>query len=87
MMMKNQKQEAGSPLASQQDVQRLLGDLDATIVSVIMTLAPSTAEIEEVALWISGEGEALPERHQPASKVKAILDLVVMDEDEERYER
>jgi hypothetical protein len=49
-----------------------------------MALGPTLAEAEEAALWTAGEGETLPEPHQPGSIVAQILDLVVPEEDEER---
>jgi hypothetical protein len=85
--MNNAKQEVTLPIATPEDLQRLLGDLDGATISAIMTLAPSMAEIEKAALWVVGEGETMPARQQPQGKIKAILDLIVVVEEEEQRER
>ena len=82
--MKNPKPGSNAAAATPQDVQRLLGDLDQATLAAIMALLPTLAEVETAALWAAGEGETLPERHQPRRIVEAILDLIAVDEDEER---
>src|SRR5947209_47141 len=58
------------------DVQRLLGDLDATKIAAILALQPSLAELEEVAAWLSGEGDVpAQEGHPLAGKAAAIFDI------------
>ena len=81
--MKKQKLHEQS-LASSADILRLFGELDASTISAVMALGPTLAEAEEAALWTAGEGETLPEPHQPGSIVAQILDLVVPEEDDER---
>ena len=63
--MSNPKLDGQSPLATPGDIQRLLGNLEASAVSAILALTPTIAEVEEAALWAEGEGETLTERHQP----------------------
>jgi hypothetical protein len=82
-IMTDPKLEASFPAATAQDVKRLLGDFDASTLTAMLALTPTVAEIEEVALWVAGEGETLPMRHQPRSVVQAIIDLIVTDNDEE----
>ena len=82
--MKNPKPGGNTAAATSQDVRRLLGDQDLATLTAIMALSPSLAEVEAAALWAAGEGETLPERHQPRRIVEAILDLIAVDEDEER---
>lgn len=85
--MSNPKLDGQSPLATPGDVQRLLGDLEASVVSGILALTPTIADVEETALWAEGEGETLTERRQPRRTIEAILDLITVDEDEERREQ
>ena len=72
------------PTATSADIQRLLGDLDASTIAALMALAPTLADVEAAALWAAGEDETLPEPHRPRSVVAQILDLVAPEEDEER---
>ena len=81
--MKKQKLHE-RPLASSADIQRLFGEFDASTISAVMGLGPTLAEAEEAALWTAGEGETLPEPHQPGSVIAQILDLVAPEEDDER---
>ena len=85
--MSNPKLDGRSPLAAPGDIQRLLGDLEASVVSEILALSPTIADVEEAALWAEGEGETLAERHQPRTTIGAILDLITVGEDEERREQ
>lgn len=82
--MHNPKLKGQLPPATAGDVQRLLGNLEASTVSAILALTPTIAEVEEAALWAEGEGETLVERHQPRRIIEAILDLITVDEDDER---
>ncbi len=82
--MKKPKPGSNSAAATPQDVERLLGELDAATLAAVMALSPTLAEVETAALWAAGEGETLPERHQPRRIVEAILDLIAVEEDEER---
>jgi len=82
--MSNPKLVGQPPLATPDDVQRLLGDLEASVVSEILALTPTVAEVEKAALWAEGEGETLTERHQPRGTIDAILNLITVDEDDER---
>ena len=82
--MSNSPQETMSPAATEQDIQRLLGDLDASLVVAIMALTPTIADVEQAALWVAGEGETLPGPHQARRTVEAILNLIAVEDDEER---
>ena len=82
--MSNLKLDSQSPPATPFDIQRLLGNLEATTVSAILALTPTIAEVEKAALWAEGEGETLTVRHQPRGTVDAILNLITVDEDDER---
>ena len=81
--MKKSKLDGQHPLASSADIIRLFGDLDASALSAILVLRPTLVELEEAALWISSEGEALSEPHQPGSTIAQILDLVAAEDEGE----
>lgn len=75
---------AGRGTASREDVVRLLGPLDDGAVASVIALSPTLQEVEQAALWMAGEAEALPDRHQPHRTVLAIVELVSRDEEEGR---
>jgi hypothetical protein len=82
--MNKPKRDEQLPSVTSADIERLFCALDASTIAAVMALRPTLAEVEEAALWAAGEGEALPEPHQPGSVVAQILDLVAPEEDEER---
>jgi hypothetical protein len=57
------------------DVLRLFGDVDTETLVEILTLDPSFADLEEAALRVAGNGEAVG-RTQATGTVAAILDLL-----------
>lgn len=52
--MNKPKLDEQLPIATSADIQRLLGDLDASTIAALMALGPTLAEVEEAALWTSG---------------------------------
>jgi hypothetical protein len=75
------------PAATYLDVERLLGPLDTDTIMAVMKLSPTLQDIEKAALHAAGEGEALPDPHQPHGTVLAIIELVTRDEEDERRTR
>lgn len=69
------------------DVERLLGPIDTDTVTAVMALSPTVRDIEMAALHVAGQGEALPERHQPHGTVLAIVELVTRDDEDQRGTR
>jgi hypothetical protein len=57
------------------DILRLFGDVDTETLVEILTLDPSFADLEEAALRVAGNGEAVG-RTQATGTVAAILDLL-----------
>lgn len=57
------------------DVLRLFGDVDTETLVEILALNPTFAELEEAALRVAGDGEAVGRTQAPGT-VAAILDLL-----------
>jgi hypothetical protein len=74
---------SGSPRAeaTPEDVTRIVGDIDAETLLAIMALHPSVSDLEEVALRVAGNGEAMGGK-QATGIVAEILDLLDTDEEE-----
>lgn len=81
------KQSPDARAASHLDVERLLGPLDADILMSVMALRPTIQDLEKAALHVAGEGDTLPEPHQPHGTVLAIIELVTKDDEDERRAR
>lgn len=65
------------------DVLRILGDIDERKALDILALRPSLADVEEAAVWISGDGDVLGKSGRPLTAIAAqIIDIIAADEDE-----
>jgi hypothetical protein len=79
-----QSKAAERVAATRDDLLRLVGDVDEHKLLDILALHPTVAEIEEVTLWASGDGDVLAKGGHPLSGVAAqILDILNVDEEEE----
>ncbi|MEX0752191.1 MAG: hypothetical protein WD073_04615 [Xanthobacteraceae bacterium] len=66
------------------EIKAILGDIDDARVLQILALNPNVTELEEAAIWATGNGDVLAKSGQPLTgKVAGILDIVTTDEEEE----
>jgi hypothetical protein len=73
-----------SEMASQEDAKRILGDLDDAKMIEILALNPSPADLEQAAIWATGDGDVLARSGHPLAGVIAeIVDILTADEEEE----
>jgi len=65
------------------DISRLLGGLDERKTLDILALRPTFAEVEQAAVWLTGDGDVLAKSGHPLAGVVAeIVDILTPDEDE-----
>lgn len=65
------------------DLRRILGDIDDAKVVEILALKPTLADLEEAAIWATGDGDILAKGGRPLGGVAAaIVDILTADEDE-----
>lgn len=75
----------GDSLATADDLRHFLGDLDDIEVAEILALRPTVDQVEQSAIWLSGNGDRLDrEGHTMEGVVAAIYDILSVDEDEDR---
>jgi hypothetical protein len=68
---------------TQEDLARLVGDLDERKTLDILALKPTVAELEEAAIWAEGDGDVLARIGHPLAGVVAqIVDILTADEEE-----
>jgi hypothetical protein len=72
---------AGGPLASADDVRRILGSLDDEKVVAIMELRPTLRDVEEASLWLAGDTDVFGA--DPLKSIAGSIVDVLTDEDEE----
>ena len=69
--------------ATHDDMQRILGDLDDAKATEILALRPSVSQLEEAAIWATGDGDVLGKQGRPLEGlVAAIFDIITADEEE-----
>lgn len=71
-------------MATLDDLLRLVGGADERKVLAILALHPTISEIEQAALWATGDGDVLAKAGHPLSGTAAeVLDILIADEEEE----
>ena len=73
------------PAVSQDDLLRLVGDIDERRVFDILALNPTIAELGQAALWAAGDGDILAKGSHPLSgRAAEILEILATDDEEEK---
>lgn len=73
-----------APRLTSHDVRRVCGDIPEWKIEDIIATGASLAELEEGALWASGDNETTPTRHLPPhGAAAAVFDILTVDEDED----
>jgi hypothetical protein len=61
----------------------ILGDFDDAKIIEILVLNPSVADLEEAAIWATGDGDVLARNGRPLAGLAAdIVEILTADEDE-----
>ena len=69
--------------ATHDDLLRILGEIDERKAVDILGLHPTVADIEEAAIWASGDGDVLAKAGHPLTGIAAeIFDILIADEEE-----
>ena len=71
------------PTVSQDDLQRVLGDIEDSKIIEILALKPTVPELEEAAIWAAGDGDVLAKDGHPLTGVVAQIVEILAAEGEE----
>lgn len=78
------KASATAGMATRDDLRRLVGDVDERKVLDILALHPTISEIEQAALWATGDGDVLAKGgHSLGGTALGVLEILATDEEEE----
>jgi hypothetical protein len=70
-------------MISKDALRAIVGDLDDAKIVEILNLQPTLAELEEAAVWASGDGDVLGKQGRPMTEtVSALVDILTADEEE-----
>jgi predicted phosphoribosyltransferase len=76
---------AHSMNVSAEDVRKIVGDVDDTKLSEILTLEPSPEELADAWMWASGNGDLRDRKgHRLQGKTARIVSILTADEEDER---
>jgi hypothetical protein len=77
------RQPSPSATLGRDDVRGILGDIDDARIMDILALKPSLADLEEAAIWATGDGDVLAKSGRPLGGIAAaIVDILTADEEE-----
>jgi hypothetical protein len=76
------RRQAGSALASRDDLRRVLRDLDDATALEVLALSPTVAELEQAAVRAAGEGSGLDRTGHPLTGTVAAIVAILAREDE-----
>jgi hypothetical protein len=69
--------------ATVDDVRRVVGDVDDTVLVEILSNRPSLRDLSEAALWVRGDGDLeARERMQLSAVAAAIAEILTREEEE-----
>jgi len=71
--------------ATREDITRIFGELDSGVLLDIVNLKPTVEDLEQAAMWLSGDRDVFGPQHtlhHPASTIVSML--TANEEDESR---
>jgi hypothetical protein len=77
------KGQAPERHATAEDVAKILGHLDATVMVPIMELRPTIADIEEASMWLGGDRDVFELAPPSKGVASRIVTILTANEEEE----
>jgi hypothetical protein len=75
--------ELHSAVVSRSDLTDIVGDIDDDKIVAILALQPSLVDLEEAAIWATGDGDVLAKAGRPLTGVAAeVFEILTADEEE-----
>ena len=74
--------------ATSEDVRRIVGDIDDTVVVEILSNRPTLRELTDAAIWARGDGDLLArERKELSAAAVSVAEILTREEEEEIDDR
>ncbi|HLA20100.1 MAG TPA: hypothetical protein VJZ74_01450 [Pseudolabrys sp.] len=73
----------GTALATHNDIQGILGNLDPAQMLAIMSLRPTVADIEEASVWLEGDTDVFGAGEPIKGVASDIVTILTENEEEE----
>ena len=79
-----EKPNSGGKAATNTDVTGILGPIDSDKLLQILSLHPTVAEVEEAAMWLSGDSDVFGANPSIKGNVSDIVTILTIEEEEEQ---
>jgi len=80
------KPNSGGKAATNADITGIMGRIDSDKLLQILSLHPTVAEVEEAAMWLSGDSDVFG-ANLPKGNVSDIVTILTVEEEEEEEQR
>ena len=77
------KPNSGGKAATNADITGIMGPIDSDKLLQILSLHPTVAEVEEAAMWLSGDPDVFGV-NLPKGNVSDIVTILTVEEEEEQ---
>ncbi len=74
---------SGTALATRDDIQGILGNLDGEQMLAIMSLRPTVADLEEASVWLEGDTDVFGAGEPIKGVASDIVTILTENEEEE----
>jgi len=78
------KPNSGGKAATNADITGILGPIDSDKLLEILSLHPTVAEVEEAAMWLSGDTDVFGASPPVKGNVSHIVTILTAEEEEEQ---
>jgi len=82
--MTMEKPNSGGKAAANDDVTGVLGPIDSNKLLQTLSLHPTVAEVEEAAMWLSGDSDVFGANPPIKGSVSDIVTILTVEEEEEQ---
>ena len=69
--------------ATHEDIVRIFGEINGATVLHIMNLQPTVEDLEQAALWLSGDRDVFGPQHALQHPASTIVSILTADEEDE----
>ena len=78
------KPNSGGKAATNVDITSILGPIDSDKLLEILALHPTVSEVEEAAMWLSGDPDVFGANPPVKGNVSDIVTILTVEEEEEQ---
>lgn len=78
------KPNSGGKAATSADITSIMGPIDSDRLLQILSLHPTVSEVEQAAIWLSGDTDVFGANPPTKGNVSSIVTILTAEEEEEQ---